>query len=220
MKSILRRIVLATAFPPFFQLYRSIYALVIRTAVRMLAAEPTVRAIYLRRGYAKGEWLPGLSDLDFQVIVDGLDNKNQERLLRKYSRFSRLAVLPDEILAIQEGKTLLDQLENPRKKYRLMEGRATWKLLYGKDYIAELPELAVEDMVSGLHSEIAVWWTIFAWRLLQSKSNQREPITCNSICYKAVAETLKVDLALNRGILTFIRDEALAHAKTHLQERD
>ena len=220
LKNLLRRFVLATALPPFDKVYRWIYDLVIRAAVRILSADKAVRSVYLRRGYAKGEWLPGLSDLDFLVIVDSLDDSDKERLLRRYSRFSTLAVLPDDILEIREEQSLVALLDDPIKKYRIVEGKATWKLLFGKDYIADIPELPITDLVSGFYTEVAVWWAIFSWQLLQSKHNQEEPVVCNSICYKAVAEILKVDLALNLCTLTFSREEALAQAKTHLPCED
>ena len=216
----LQRFVLATAFPPIDKVYRVIYSLVVFTVVRALSGEPAVRAIYLRRGYAKGEWLPGLSDLDFMVVVYDLDDAKRERILEKYSRCSSLTLLPDEILEVRDERTFAEQLEDPLKKYRLVEGKATWKLLYGKDYLSVLPELKLDEITSGLYAEIAVWWAIFSWRLLQVKHNQREPVVCNSICYKAVAEISKAHLALNLSSLTFSRIEALTRVRTHLPRAD
>lgn len=220
LKNIFQRLVLATAFPPLDKLYRLIYSLVVAAAVRLLSNEAVVQSLYLRRGYAKGEWLPGLSDLDFLVVVDSLDDESEKRLLRKYSRFARLTLLPDEILEIREQKSFINQLHDPLKKYRLMEGKETWKLLFGRDLLAELPELGLEEITCGLYAEAAIWWAIFSWQLLQSKRNQQQPVICNSICYKAIAEVLKVHLALNRGILVFGRKEALVNAKALLPPED
>jgi hypothetical protein len=214
----LRRIVVATSFPPFLQVYRWIYWMVIRLAVGMFRKEPKMRAVYLRRGYAKKEWIPGISDLDFQIFVDGLDGEGEKSLRRRYSRFARLAVLPDESLGVIDMKNLSAALASPTQQYRLMEGRATWMRVYGTDLLAALPNRPIEDMIAGLYTELRIWWTIFAWQLLQLQDNRHEPISRNNICYKVAAEVVKVKLALERGTLTFLRSQALQLAKESLSE--
>lgn len=58
------------------------------------------------------------------------------------------------------------------------------------------------------------------WRLLQVQKNISEEVIQNSMCYKSASEILKMDLALNHGVLTFSRSEALQQAKTYLHDKE
>lgn len=216
----MRGFVAATSVPPLLQLYQAIYGLVIRMAVRFFRKYPEIKAIYLRRGCAKGEMLPGVSDIDLEIIVDPMGKEDKNKLRRTYESFARAAILLDPSLGVYDAQMLYKKSQNTRSRYRIMEAKATWKLLYGKDYLADLLELPLAALYGGLYNEIKVWWTIFSWQLLQSRKYHDEPVTRNSLCYKAIGEILKMDLALNHGILTFVRSEALELAKPHLSEND
>lgn len=220
LKVIIRRFVVATSFPPFLQIYRAFYTLVIYIAVRLFKKYPAIKAVYLRRGCAKEEILPGVSDIDFSVIVNHMDEKAKRDLVCTYERFAGATILPDRGLGIYDQETLGETYATTRERYRFMEGKATWKLLYGKDYVADLPSLSIEEMYGGIYNEMKVWWTIFAWQLLQARKDHEEAVTRNSVCYKTVCEVLKFDLALNHGVLTFFRSDTLEQAKQVLSEKE
>lgn len=221
LKTILRRFVLATSFPPFLQIYRAIYALVIYSAVLLFRRYPAIKAIYLRRGVAKEEILPGISDIDFGVVVEGMDEKEKKELSLTYKKFARITKLPDQaFLEIYEEENFLNYFENTRRRYRFMEAKATWKLLYGKDYLAECKAYPLEEIYGGLYNEIKVWWTLFSWRLLQATKNHDDVAIRNNVCYKTVSEIIKISLAFNHRILTFNRDESLELAKAFLSEKE
>jgi hypothetical protein len=220
LKLLVRRFVVSTSFPPFLQIYRAFYALVIHIAVRLFRKYPAIKAVYLRRGCAKEEILPGVSDIDFSVIVDRMDDKAKKELVCNYQRFARVTILPDRGLGVYDHETLDEIYATTRECYRFMEGKATWKLLHGKDYLADLPSLPIEDMYAGIYNEMKVWWTIFAWQLLQARKYHEETVTRNSACYKTICEVLKFDLALNHGVLTFFRSDALEQAKQLLSEKE
>ena len=197
-------------------LYRAYYALVTRLAVRLFTRYPAVQAVYLRRGGGLDAILPWVSDLDFAVVVSGMGAGEREALLSAYRKFATAAVVADEFLEVLDESELPQQHEIPRRQYRLLEGKATWRLLHGRDCLADLPAMPLEKVSSGLFHEVKVWWTIFSWQLLQGRAGWDDPVQQNSVCYKVVAEILRADLALSQGVLTFRKPEALARIKPAL----
>src|SRR4051812_140637 len=91
---LLRRLVVATAVPPFRQIYVAAYQALIEHIVRRLRRHPAVKAVYLRRGCAKEENLPGVSDIDFAVVADATQEE-RERFCAEYTRLARHVVLLD-----------------------------------------------------------------------------------------------------------------------------
>jgi hypothetical protein len=219
-KPLIRRFVLATSFPPFLQAYRLLYELVIHMTLRIFKKYPAIKAVYLRRSGSKGEILPLVSDLDFTVIEEGMDEEDKKSLHYSYERLTSITTLLDQFLEFYDKETFYKRYMSMHKGYRLAEAKATWKLLYGKDYLAELQELSLDRIYGGLYSEIRLWWTLFSWRLLQARKNHNEAVIRNSVCYKSVSEILKMNLALSYGIQTFSRSEALVYAKLHLSDKE
>lgn len=216
LKLMIRRMVLATSFPPILQIYRGIYAIVTALALRLFKAYPAISAVYLTRGAADGRVIPLVSDIDFKVIAEGLNDEDREDLFAAYSRLARLTTVLDQTLEVYDISTVKKQYEiNDYFQYRFTEGKKTWKLLYGKDYVAELPSLPLESLYGGFYTEIKLWWANFGWRFFQDSKYADETVTRNNACYKTVAEILKMNLALNHGRLTFDRGEALreSHGK-------
>lgn len=218
---LIRRFVLTTSFPPFIKIYRLFYELVIHLAIRIFKKYPEINAVYLRRGSAKGEILPLISDIDFAVIVNGINEEDRKELLNNYDRLAKATTLLDKTLEVYDKETFFNNYEiNNYFQYRFMEGKETWKLLYGEDYLAELPELPIEKMYGGFFTEIKVWWTIFEWSFFQNRKYNHESITRNNICYKTVSEILKMNLALNEGILEFSRKNALELSIHSFKEKE
>ncbi|MEO1992347.1 MAG: hypothetical protein ABGW78_10480 [Pirellulales bacterium] len=216
IKPVLRNMVVRTSFTPFLELYRGIYWAITKTAVLLLRRHKNVKAIYLQRGYAKGEWVPGVSDIDLGVIVERLDQGALDAINQTYRRLARFVFVLDDQLDITDEAALQLRYKNPRKRFRLLEGKATWKLLYGKDYLTHFADLPVEDLYGGLYNEFKIWWTMLALPFLQTSGNKQDTVLQNSICYKVICEIIKADLALNHGVLTFRRSEALELALPHM----
>jgi predicted nucleotidyltransferase len=220
-KLLVRRFVLATSFPPFLQIYRAIYALVIRVTLGVFKKYPQIKAVYLRRGGAKGEVLPLVSDIDFAVIGERLNEEDERELHQEYNRLVQVTTLLDRTLEFYDEDTFYNQYQtNDYFQYRFMEGKKTWKLLYGKDYLADLAELPIEKMYGGFFTEIKVWWSLFAWRFFQARKYNDEAVTRNNACYKTVSEILKMNLALNHGILEFDRKKALELSKPQFKGKE
>ena len=141
---------LATSFPPLLQIYRLAYVVVGRLAIRLFRRYDAVKAIYLRRGGARGEILPLVSDIDFALIGDKLGDADREELFDDYNALVRRTTLLDKSLELYEEDEFFDAYRvNDYARYRFAEGKKTWKLLYGRDYVAELPDLPPGEMSGG-----------------------------------------------------------------------
>ena len=216
-RRLLRRFVLVTSVPPLLQAYQGVYRLVTLLALRLFRRYPAIRAVYLTRGSAKGEVVPLVSDIDFLLIHDGLTQRERTELVAAYGRLARRTGLLDAHIQILDETWLRRQIAmDDHFRFRFAEGKATWKLLYGRDYIGELPTPPPSALEPGLIAEIKVWWMLFVWRLLGPRKNSREPIVRNSVCYKAVSEVLKAIEGLARQRLTFDRARALQAGKEAL----
>ena len=207
---------MATSVPPFLQFYRLFYTLVIGVAVRRFKKHSSIKAVYLRRGGARRKFIPAVSDLDFGVFVGKMSEPEWKALLRDYAQLAKHTAILDHFLEVYEVETFREKVYAPQRQYRFMEGKARWALLYGHDFLADLPHLSVDEMHDGLYVELNIWWTIFAWQQIQEVKYWNETITQNTVCYKAVSEALKMTMALGEGHLTFDRAEALARAKLSL----
>ena len=69
LKSRLRRFVVWSARPPFDAVYRRLYRAVTSLAIHRLRQHACVEAIYLCRGCATGDILPGVSDIDLVIVT-------------------------------------------------------------------------------------------------------------------------------------------------------
>lgn len=213
-----RRLVLATSVPPVVNLWKGLYAALTAKAVRLFKQYPGVHSVYLRRGCAKGELIPGISDIDFALIGSCTDVELAD-LNQRYERLARRTALLDQSLEIYTPDALQRlHAQSPYFQYRFTEGQATWRLIYGRDYLRELPPCTTDQLAAGLFYEIKVWWALFAGRLLLSNRLADDVVTRNSLCYKAVGETLKMESALDGGPLTFSRAQAMQDACVRLPE--
>jgi hypothetical protein len=173
----------------------------------------------LRRGGAKGEILPLISDIDFALIEKEMSEVEKEELICSYEKLARATTILDQRFEIYDEKTFLENYDtNDYFQYRFTEGKETWKLLFGKDYLADLPKLPMEKMYGGFLTEIKVWWSLFAWRFFQSRKYNDEFVTRNNVCYKTVSEILKMNIALNHDLFIFDRKQALELSKPHLSQ--
>ncbi len=212
-KLLVRRFVLATSFPPLLQLYRSVYRLVTAITVRMFRRYGAIKTIYLRRGGARGEILPLVSDIDFALIVVGLADSDRADLFDRYNSLVRWTTLLDKSLEVYDEEAFFRTFQtNDYSKLRFTEGKGTWKLLYGRDYVRELPEISTEELAGGFYTEIKVWWALFGWRFFQARKYSDETVTRNNVCFKTVSEVLKMDLGLHTGERILSRREALVKA--------
>ncbi|MCW5983495.1 MAG: hypothetical protein KIT09_35720 [Bryobacteraceae bacterium] len=212
LKAFVRHLVVATSFAPLLQFYCGVYHLLVRLVARKFKKFPGTRAVYLSRSVALGRIVPGISDIDFTVIGDWAEDERKS-LVAKYARIARLLPLYDPDVSTHSPNQLrLRYATSHYHQFRFTEGRRAWKLLCGRDYLQELLPLPQKQMVGGFLAEIKVWWFHFARCAFGTKRAVRDRIFERSICYKAVAEVLRLDAALRGDDFMISREQAVAGA--------
>ncbi len=187
------------------------YRIAIRTSVYLFRRCPGILSLYVTRGCSKGEIKPGVSDIDFFLVV-GLDARERQRA---ESVFRWLQILsaglipyhPSFVVNEKELRYLWDT--TPLWRYRFQEGKRNWSLTYGRDSLSALPDMTETARVSSCLSELYYWWAQFIGFLLQNERYRDDVLMRSSICVKAVAEVLNALHALRTAEFCYSRDEAL-----------
>ena len=218
LRSYIRRFVLQTSVGPVRGLYVLLYRAMALLTARYVGAVPGVRSVYLRRGLAKGESVPGISDIDLAFITETDAEGAKQQVWERYRRAKRFFILLDESPDVVDRSTFQAQQRSTRYRYRLAEGKATWEVLYGADDRAELPDPVVDEMESSVYFELRYWWALYNRQVMGSEAARRDPIIRNAMCYKIVAEFLKIRLALEQRIMVFGRGEALERCEPFLAD--
>ena len=208
---------LATSVPPFVWGYRLWYRLASALVVARIRRQAAVEAVYVRGGGARGDVLPMVSDLDFVVFVRDASPEDLVRMRALYAGVARWTRVLDRGLAVHEADRLAGLSRVSRLGYWIAEGKATWRLLHGRDLLAELPELGVADVQTGLVHETRVWWARFAAAVIGDPDRARDAVARNSVSYKAVSAVLAMRGGLEGRGLVFRRAEALALARDRLE---
>src|SRR5581483_10898969 len=203
LKRYLRRFVLWSARPPLLAVYQQVYWLVIWGATLMLRRYRSIAAIYVCRGCAKIQIMPGISDIDFAIFLAN-DGKEKEAIQRTFRALDRatggvIEYYPNLV-------TTLASLEYrwrsaPAWQYRYLEGKTTWRLLHGADVLASLPPLTETQRRSSCYVEMNRWWLIFATQILRASAQRHSAVLQNVTCYKVVSELLNIRAALFTGRL-------------------
>ncbi len=211
-KPALRRWLVSTSVPPVSWLYRAFYGVLIRYAAWRLSRFRGTEAVYLRRGLTGAEFVAGLSDIDLTVIGEW-GEAERHGLLEWYARLSRWIPLYDPTLgAYTPAECRRLYRTSYHHQFRFTEGLQSWKLLYGADRLQELEPLPWERLFGGLHTEMKAWWCRFGWWVYPRDAGVEDRAFRNNLCYKAAAEVLRLDLALQERRLAS-RREALERAR-------
>jgi len=207
-------LVIRTRFFPLTHLYRAAYALSVRLATVLLRRVDGVVAIYLRRGMAKGEAVYGLSDIDLSVIVEDDDRERgvaKEKVRAVYDRLARFIPLFGDgdmelgIYTVAEFSRLYE--DYGFHKYRIHEGRHTWRLLFGRDVAGSLPQPTETDLRRAAVEELKKWWSLVSLDLFDGE--RPRAFESRYLWYKAIAEASRVYLHVCCGVTVRGREEAL-----------
>ena len=213
----LRRAVLATSVFPLLQIYRAIYRCVACLAVRALWRLARPATIYLARGCAKDEIVPGISDIDFFVITNGADQARREAIRSQYHAMAhRWLLLDPEIVILDIDEFFHLHRTNRYFQFRIEEGRRQWRHMRGPELLASLPFPCLAERQGGLIEDLKVWWAQFAARVLMTRTGMEDVVTQNSVCYKAATETLRLGSALLHEEHPLSRSKALENASQWL----
>ena len=226
----LQRAVVATSFPPFKQLYVALYKGVIWWVGRQLAKDSFVGAVYVRHGCARGEIAPGISDIDLVMIVrDGgahpqdahfAANNMKEYRARYdalYRRFPMLDRLPWIYL---ETRLEENSMTGFQDRFILLEGRANWRLLQGRDYLPDLPDLPPKIRHGTLVARGESRWRMLFLRFFEGSRAPRDAFGRNSLCYRFCLDVIKETEMVRSGRLRFGREEVLPSVLPRMEEVD
>lgn len=203
----LRRLVLRTSVPPLLQLYRVLYRVVAWWAGRSLWKLAQPATIYLSRGCAGTDLVPGISDIDFVVITHEADKNARERIRRRYRRLAaRWLLLDPEIVMVDAQEFRYLHQTNRYHQFRIEEGRNRWRHLRGPDLLPTLPLPSLAQRQGGMVEELKVWWAQFAARVLMWQP-ATDPVAANGVAHKATFEMIRLGTALQRGELPRSRHE-------------
>ncbi len=135
---------------PARRIYTGAYHLVAALAARILRARFPAHfdAIYLRRGLAMGFTVPGVSDVDLLFVLrPRVDAVRHEEIKVAYRRLARAFPVLDPEAEVFHWNDLLNlHAENPTFRFRLEEGRTTWRPMYGCDRRADIPHCGASSL--------------------------------------------------------------------------
>jgi len=217
-KTKVRYFLVWSSFPPVLAVYRWLYRVVIRVSALVFARCRGIVALYLCRGCTKGEITPGVSDIDFIVVVgpDARQRRRVERVFRYLQILSAGLIPYHPSFVVNEEQLSYLWRAIPYWRYRLQEGKQNWLLLHGTDALAALPAISDMERTASCFGEMNYWWAQFADFLMQNESYRADLALRKSICLKAVAEVLLALHAMRRGEFCYSRLEALRREDTAL----
>lgn len=132
LRDLLRTAVLATnPYWPFAAINKLPYSIAVQRLVRLCAAHGLIKSVYLRSGLVERAWVPGISDIDFTIVIDGRASLGEQLafLQRFWAQFDQLkSYFP----MIGEVDVLTDATVKSWSRFGLA-GHSTrhWKLLHG-----------------------------------------------------------------------------------------
>ncbi|MEO2049153.1 MAG: glycosyltransferase family A protein [Pirellulales bacterium] len=189
-----------------------IYRIASQLIAWRLKSIPSVRSVYIIRGIAKGEGIPGLSDLDFIVLVEETDTDQIVRRIRHcYGTFCLFIpfLAPVRELGIYTLPELIRRTrENSAYAYRCAEAN-TWKLLAGEDLTKRLPSRDAKSLILPLMKELDIWWAYLTSSLWGSPHSNPQYV-CNYQLFKSIGEMCRALCFLLDGTLLPNRMSAIS----------
>jgi hypothetical protein len=220
-KSKLRYFLAWSSIPPVLSLYKLAYWLAIRVSVLAFRRCRGIRAVYLARGCSKNEITPGVSDIDFILIVnDDARQRQQAETVFHTLQILTAGVIPYHPAFLMTQEDMLYRCQSMGLwRYRLQEAKSNWSLLHGREALSALPEISGIDHTSGCCGEMNYWWAQFSDFILHSDKYRDDFVMRNSICYKAVAEVLNARRAMDTGEFCYSKDEGLRREDSPLSRK-
>ena len=217
----MRRFILWSSHPPFIYLYEIAYKSIVWLAVFILRRYRGVISIYICRGVAKNEIIPGISDIDLFLVTT---NCSKDRKSIKQA-FRALGVATGGMIDYHPNLVVsLESLEHRWNtsavwQYRYQEGKSTWKLLYGQDVLKSLPDLSESQRLRSCFAEINHWCIRFADFILKPGGFYQDTVMRNMICFKAVSEVMNARHSMLTGEYIYSRPDGLRRSDNNLAEK-
>lgn len=126
-------------FQPIHFIFQKIYWLIVHFISLKLKRISGVECIYLRRGIAKNEFMPILSDIDITIFTREV--KSKEIVQKELNRLCKIIPILEsqsQAITINDFFCTIDKknfAKNESILYRFFEAKYTWRLLYtNKNY--------------------------------------------------------------------------------------
>jgi hypothetical protein len=220
-KSKVRRFLAWSSGPQLLPIYRRMYRTAIWMATLMFRKCPGIRSVYLSRGCSKNEITPGVSDIDFVLIVndDARQRQHAERVFHRLQIFTAGLIPYHPIFVLNQEELHYRWQNTPIWRYRFQEGKSNWALLQGDDALASLPTISRIERTTSCCAEMNYWWVQYCDFILQNDKYRDDFVMRNSICYKAVGEVLNARNALSTGEFCYSKEEGLRRDDSPLSRK-
>ncbi len=152
------------ARPRAHSAFKRAYRWIVYLVTGVLKRVEGVEEIYLRRGLAKDQFMPFLSDIDLTIIVaDSSTRQRVQTILRRLHLIFPLLDRTSQVTSSAEFPSHTDPRnlgENRLTLYRMLEAKPTWRLLYSRNnecILNRLPTLEGRQVIVCVLSEIFYW---------------------------------------------------------------
>ena len=227
----LKHLVVATSFPPFRQGYTLLYRAIAWWVARYLAKDPHVGAIYLRGGGTRGELTPGVSDIDFMVVLHPDTQLPSYPLLRlgifipfgkRYKKLLTWLPMLDKGIGFVPALFLAEQaLTSHQRRYAFLELQHSGQLLHGQDYIAQcMPEIPVPIKQDATLACIEARWHWFFGNFVHQAGKPIDDISLNSMCYRYICDGLRFMEGFHSGTMNAKRAGVLNRHWSTFNKKD
>ncbi len=137
---------------------RSIYGCALALLTHRLKKVEGLDGLFLRRGMASGDWVPGASDFDIAVVLtDSSEERRVAEVYRVVHEFGRWCPIPVDA-EVFRGKELDDYL--CRGNTRAMEAPLFWRPLYGSRSLETTPRSPFEVAVHSYSEALEQYRTL------------------------------------------------------------
>lgn len=191
---------------------KGVYDFTARAVTTIMRRDPAVISIYLRRGCAKGEAQPGISDVDMGFVIRA-DETQEKNIKRRYQMLRRFFPLLDPSLeAFQERDVPEIHRHCASLRFRFEEGRTDFLRLSGPPYFEQLAPLPKSIWLDALRNESNFWWATYAEHVLSGEAEATDPLLNAAQCVKSISESLRIRCSLLTGVLPATRRGGLLWA--------
>ena len=209
--SVRRAVVASSRIAVIRMFYSAVYDIHLRLLTSIARRFEGTLAVYSTGGIGAGALNVGISDIDFAIIGNWTE-QTQFTVLKIFGTVTVLSPLFDrasiaQITTIEDLKLLY--ASDMYMAIAYAKGAQQWGLLWGIDVLADLPPIASDRFVGCLAMELRRWWNALASTCFGTGVVSRDSIFCNSICFKTIAEILRVEQTLSGTIHLASRRELM-----------
>jgi hypothetical protein len=218
-KLAIRRFVVASSATPLCSFYNAIYRWHLAYAVRRLRRLTGVHSIYVTRGMALSEVLPGISDIDLNIYGEW-NNLQEAAVNSELDRLMRLSPLFDAQPA--QSIESLQSLYATDYSFQLSlhQGRTEWRLMYGEGVFDLLPDMPISRVAGAYYMELRVWWGRFVNSAFGFGEMAIDELFRTSTAYKVVANLMNFQSVLEGGPPESSRSRMMQSALSRMAGED